>query len=217
MTNTTIALVLAGLCFMSPAAAQDVRSPLPHSHPLLKALGASAPISDRHAVCLAPVDDALISNLSLLTTLRPEDAKEAGTKSGIRFKPTRELTVEYRAAIEATDWASRPLAALRKDLQPAETRQREAHDTLVGAVLARGDNVLAGMKLDKRIRAIGKPGGDPESEYPRLESEIRGLEEYLEQLDDEILKFAMIARYADATVSYYDCELATAPQRGSSR
>ena len=215
MTNTAIALTLAGLCFASSAAAQDVKSTLPHSHPLLKALGASAPITDRHAVCLVPVDDALTSNLSLLTTLQLEEAKEAGTKSGIRFRLTRELVAEYRAEIEATDWAARPPAAMRVAFQAAQARQKEAHDTLVGAVLARGENVLAGMKLDRRIRAIGKPGGDSEAEYPRLEGEIKALEDYLEQLDDEILKFATVARYADAAVSYYDCELAAQPLRRS--
>jgi hypothetical protein len=193
------ALVAFLACVASAALADDARSNFPHRHATLAVLGASQPISASYAACLKPVDEALASNLRLLTTVKPSGLE--GGVEGIRpLKPTDELIAEYRAEIEATDWAPRAASALRADREATALRQKDAHDTLIALALTRGDNIMEGMALDKKLRAT--TAGDP-----AIERQMRTLEERLELLDDEILKLATVARYADARMAYYDCAL----------
>jgi hypothetical protein len=215
--KTIIAAAVAAFCFASTAHAQaplvPFKTTLPHKHPTMSLLGASKPISDAQAACLKPVNSALFTGLYLLTKLKP-GGTDNPAKPDPRFKPTETLVAELRALVETTDWAERPPPALRAERAEALARQKVAHEALVLVVLARGENLAAGMKVQERMADLGKPGGEPESVRAELENLSKRLDEIVDKLDDETLKQAANVNVIDATVKYYDCELASSSSPG---
>jgi hypothetical protein len=205
---------LAAICFATTAHAQLVpyKTSMPNRHPSMSLLGSSQPISDAHAACLKPVNAALFSGLYLLTTLKPVGAVYP-TRPDPNFKATEALIAELRYLVEKTDWAARPAGAMRSERNASVTRQKAAHELLVLVTLAHAENIAASINVQRRMDNLGKPGGEPEAARPQLETLAKNLENDIDELEDEALKQAAMANLFDATVQYYDCELAPPAER----